>query len=133
MTAIAGGVFGFLLAVRRHPGRPAAVPADGPDDLLGRRLELRRRPAGPRLHLHPRPAGFVTRSCATASASTSTHGGFTLYSKLGLEIVYLYFQFPLMVLIIAPAIDGLKREWREAAENMGATASSTGAAWRCRS
>ena len=45
--------------------------------------------------------------------------GFTLYSKLGLEIVYLYFQFPLMVLIMAPAIDGLKREWREAAENMG--------------
>jgi putative spermidine/putrescine transport system permease protein len=45
--------------------------------------------------------------------------GFTLYSKIGLEIVYFYFQFPLMVLIMAPAIDGLKREWREAAENMG--------------
>ena len=26
-----------------------------------------------------------------------------------------------MVLIIAPAIDGLKKEWREAAENLGAT------------
>ena len=26
-----------------------------------------------------------------------------------------------MVLIIAPAIDGLKPEWREAAENMGAS------------
>ena len=48
-------------------------------------------------------------------------GGFTIFSKFGLEIVYLYFQFPLMVLIIAPAIDGLKPEWREAAENMGAT------------
>ena len=48
-------------------------------------------------------------------------GGFNLYSKLGLEIVYFYFQLPLMVLIIAPAIDGLKREWREAAENLGAS------------
>ena len=48
--------------------------------------------------------------------------GFNLYTKLGIEIVYLYFQFPLMVLIIAPAIDGLKREWREASENMGASA-----------
>jgi putative spermidine/putrescine transport system permease protein len=38
-----------------------------------------------------------------------------------LELVYLYFQFPLMVLIIAPAIDGLRPEWREAAENMGAS------------
>ena len=47
--------------------------------------------------------------------------GFSLYTKLGLELVYLYFQFPLMVLIMAPALDGLKREWREAAENMGAT------------
>ena len=48
-------------------------------------------------------------------------GGFSLYSKLGLEIVYFYFQLPLMILIIAPAIDGLKREWREASENMGAS------------
>jgi len=47
--------------------------------------------------------------------------GFTLYSKLGLELVYLYFQLPLMILIIAPAIDGLRREWREASENLGAT------------
>jgi putative spermidine/putrescine transport system permease protein len=47
--------------------------------------------------------------------------GFTLYSKIGLELVYFYFQLPLMVLIIAPAIDGLRREWREAAENLGAS------------
>jgi putative spermidine/putrescine transport system permease protein len=47
--------------------------------------------------------------------------GFNLYSKVGLELVYMYFQFPLMVLIIAPAIDGLKKEWREASENMGAS------------
>jgi putative spermidine/putrescine transport system permease protein len=33
----------------------------------------------------------------------------------------MYFQFPLMVLIIAPALDGLRREWREASENLGAT------------
>jgi putative spermidine/putrescine transport system permease protein len=47
--------------------------------------------------------------------------GFSLYSFTGLTIVYLYFQIPLMVLVIMPAIDGLKREWREAAENLGAT------------
>ena len=48
-------------------------------------------------------------------------GNFRLTGKFGLELVYLYFQIPLMLLIIAPAIDGLKKEWREAAENMGAT------------
>jgi putative spermidine/putrescine transport system permease protein len=47
--------------------------------------------------------------------------GFSLYSFVGLSFTYLYFQFPLMVLIIAPALDGLKREWREASENLGAT------------
>ncbi len=47
--------------------------------------------------------------------------GFSLYSFLGLTLVYVYFQIPLMVLVILPAIDGLKREWREAAENLGAT------------
>jgi putative spermidine/putrescine transport system permease protein len=46
---------------------------------------------------------------------------FKILSKVGLEIVYFYFQLPLMVLIIAPAIDGLKKEWREASENMGAS------------
>jgi putative spermidine/putrescine transport system permease protein len=47
--------------------------------------------------------------------------GFTLYSFAGLSLTYLYFQFPLMILIMAPALDGLKREWREASENLGAT------------
>ena len=47
--------------------------------------------------------------------------GFTLFSKTGVEVVYLYFQLPLMILVISPAIDGLRREWREAAANLGAT------------
>ena len=47
--------------------------------------------------------------------------GFSLYSFWGLSLTYMYFQFPLMVLTITPALDGLRREWREAAENLGAT------------
>ncbi|TZG36406.1 ABC transporter permease subunit [Agrobacterium sp. B1(2019)] len=47
--------------------------------------------------------------------------GFNLISFWGLTITYLFFQIPLMILIIAPALDGLKREWREAAEVLGAT------------
>ena len=47
--------------------------------------------------------------------------GFDLISFLGLVITYLYFQIPLMVLIITPAIDALKREWQEAAESLGAS------------
>ena len=47
--------------------------------------------------------------------------GFNLVSFLGLTLTYLYFQIPLMILIITPALDGLKKEWREAAESLGAT------------
>lgn len=49
------------------------------------------------------------------------NSGFSLFSFLGLSLTYTYFQFPLMVLIMTPAIEGLKREWREAAENLGAS------------
>jgi putative spermidine/putrescine transport system permease protein len=47
--------------------------------------------------------------------------GFNLLSFWGLTVTYLYFQIPLMALIVAPALDGLKREWREAAETLGAS------------
>jgi putative spermidine/putrescine transport system permease protein len=47
--------------------------------------------------------------------------GFTLFGTRGVELVYLYFQIPLMILVIAPAIDGLRQEWREAAANLGAS------------
>ena len=47
--------------------------------------------------------------------------GFNLLSFIGLTITYMYFQIPLMVLIVTPAIDGLKREWSEAASILGAT------------
>ncbi len=46
--------------------------------------------------------------------------GFNLLSFWGLTVTYLYFQIPLMVLIIAPAVDGLRREWSEAAQTLGA-------------
>jgi putative spermidine/putrescine transport system permease protein len=46
--------------------------------------------------------------------------GFNLLSFWGLALTYLYFQIPLMVLMLTPALDGLRREWREAAEILGA-------------
>ena len=55
----------------------------------------------------------------------STHGldyyagGVWLYDLRGLEVVYLYFQIPLMVLIFLPAVDGIKPQWREATESLG--------------
>ncbi len=47
--------------------------------------------------------------------------GFHLYTFSGVAVVYMYFQVPLMVLVITPALVGLRPSWREAAENMGAS------------
>ncbi|MER6124491.1 ABC transporter permease subunit [Streptomyces sp. NPDC001795] len=60
-------------------------------------------------------SGVVTRHLGL------TDKGWSLYSFWGLVIVYLYFLIPLMVLTITPALDGLRTQWREAAQNNGAT------------
>ncbi len=46
---------------------------------------------------------------------------FRIYSISGLTIAYFYFQLPLMILLIIPSLLGLRKEWREAAMNLGAT------------
>jgi putative spermidine/putrescine transport system permease protein len=120
VTALAGGIFGFLLAY--------GIIAGGLPGFLG----------GFVLTFSGVASNFAGVPLALAFIFTIGQLGlitvwlqdlfgyrlyqdFTLFSKLGLELVYLYFQLPLMVLIIAPAISGLRREWREAAENLGAS------------
>ena len=45
----------------------------------------------------------------------------------GLILVYTYFQIPLMFIVFLPAVEGLRPQWREAAESLGA---STWDYWR---
>lgn len=52
----------------------------------------------------------------------SLYPDFRIYSVTGLTIAYLYFQLPLMILLVLPALHGLRPEWREAAANLGAPA-----------
>jgi putative spermidine/putrescine transport system permease protein len=65
--------------------------------------------------------GFVTVLLRDWFGINIYAAGFNLISFWGLVFVYLYFQMSLMILIIIPALDGLRREWREAAEILGAT------------
>lgn len=67
------------------------------------------------------PVGLVTVFLKTQLGIDLRLLGFNLLSFWGLTVTYLFFQIPLMVLIITPALDGLKREWREAASILGAT------------
>jgi putative spermidine/putrescine transport system permease protein len=65
--------------------------------------------------------GLVTALLVNLFGFNLYAAGFNLLSFWGLALTYMYFQIPLMVLIMAPAIDGLKREWREASANLGAS------------
>ena len=64
-------------------------------------------------------SGLATRWLADLGFDPYEHG-FSLYSLSGVVVVYMYFQIPLMVLVILPALEGLRPAWREAAANMGA-------------
>ncbi len=48
--------------------------------------------------------------------------GFRVDSLTGLALTYVYFQVPLMVILVTPALEGVAPQWREAAENLGASA-----------
>lgn len=67
------------------------------------------------------PAGLVTLALRNGLDVNLRAYGWNLFSTPGLILTYLYFQIPLMVLIVAPALEGLRREWREAASSLGAT------------
>lgn len=73
------------------------------------------------------PVGLITAWLRTEFGVNLRAMGFNLLSTQGLILTYLFFQIPLMILIITPALEGLKREWKEAASVLGA---STGQYWR---
>lgn len=54
-------------------------------------------------------------------AHLKIYPGFSIYSYSGLILAYLYFQLPLMVLLIIPAFAGLRRQWWESAQCLGAS------------
>lgn len=63
--------------------------------------------------------GFVT--LLLGYLGVQLYPDFRIYSITGLGIAYLYFQTPLAILLVMPALLGLRPEWREAAEILGAT------------
>ena len=67
------------------------------------------------------PTGLVTAMLSEYLGLNLRVLGFSILSFWGLTITYLYFQIPLMILILMPALDGLRKEWREAALILGAS------------
>jgi putative spermidine/putrescine transport system permease protein len=118
LTAVVPGTFGIFLAY--------AV-------LTGRRATLRRMvstASGVFANFGGVPLAFLFIALlGTTGLLTNLLGdlrvhlyssGFSLYTFGGVAIVYGYFQIPLMVLVITPALEGLRPAWREAASGLGA-------------
>lgn len=121
MTAVGGGIFGFLLAYSVILGGLPRVLRSFLLTFSGVASNFAGVPLAFAFVATMGNAGLVTRWIESAFNVDIHAHGFTIYNIWGLSIVYMYFQFPLMVLIIAPALDGLRREWREACEILGGT------------
>jgi putative spermidine/putrescine transport system permease protein len=121
ITALGGGILGFLLAYAVILGGLPKYMRTSLMTFSGVASNFAGVPLAFAFIATLGRTGFLTALLNSVFNFNLYDEGFTLYSFWGLSLAYMYFQFPLMVLIIAPALDGLKWEWREASENLGAT------------
>jgi len=121
ITALGGAVFGFLLAYAVVLGGLPRALRTFMVTFSGVASNFAGVPLAFAFIATMGNAGLVTRWIEGITGVDIHAQGFSIYTITGLSIVYMYFQFPLMVLIMAPALDGLRREWREACENLGGT------------
>ena len=121
VTALVGAVFGTFLA--------QAVLTSRPDSPLRRIMSTA---SGVLAYFGgvPLAFAFIAALGQTGLATLWLRGigldlyaaGFRIDSLTGLGLTYVYFQVPLMVILVTPALEGLLPQWREAAENLGASA-----------
>ena len=121
VTALLGGIVGFLIAYSAiREGTPRWIRTSL-STFSGVAANFAGIPLAFAFIATLGTIGVVTQFLTEQFGWNPYDHGFNLFTKTGLELVYLYFQIPLMILVIAPAIDGLKREWREAASSLGAS------------
>ena len=119
LSALIGGVFGFLVAnAVLHRGMPRGMRA-AYVSFSGMAANFAGVPLAFAFGATLGSLGVVTQ--LLKHVGLHIYPGFNLQSLIGVSIVYAYFQFPLMVLLMVPVIEGLRTEWREAASNLGAS------------
>ncbi|HLY25073.1 MAG TPA: ABC transporter permease subunit [Aggregatilineales bacterium] len=121
ITAVAGGLLGFFMAW--------AITLGGlPGSVRNATLSF----CGVASNFAGLPLAFALAATlgrnsllvdALSSIGINLYPDFSIYSVIGVCLAYTFFQIPFMVLIMTPALDGLRVEWREAAFNLGANQS----------
>ncbi len=137
ITSLIGGAFGFFVAYATTSGRTPCWMSNILTTFSGLAANFGGVPLAFAFIATLGRTGFITallkgicfngaNGAAICPFNPYEHG-FNLYSVAGLILAYTYFQFPLMVLTITPALEGLKKEWYEASTNLG---SSSAQYWR---
>jgi putative spermidine/putrescine transport system permease protein len=116
ISCLIGAVFGAILAY--------AVASGNPDGVV-RRLYLAG--SGVLAQFGGVTLAFAFLATIGPTSGVLFHASWFYDFPWGIALIYCYFEIPLMVLVFLPAIDGLKVQWREAAENLGG---STWHYWR---
>jgi len=120
ITAIAGGLFGLFVAQAAMHDQAPAWLRPILTTFSGVASNFAGIPLAFAFIATLGTTGVVTQLLEHVGLNPYSHG-FTIYGWVGLSLTYIYFQFPLMILIITPSIEGIRKEWREAAVSLGAT------------
>ena len=118
ITALLGAVFGALLAYAIVTGSPNGILRRLTVSASGVLAQFGGVTLAFAFIATIGPAGFVYLF-AQAHGFDFYKQDLWLFEIPGIELVYLYFQIPLMVLVFLPALDGIKPQWREATESLG--------------
>jgi putative spermidine/putrescine transport system permease protein len=119
VTAAGGGLFGFLLALAVTLGGLPRAVRTFLTTFAGVASNFAGVPLAFAFIATLGRVGILTVLLKSLLGIDLYAAGFTLYSFWGLCLTYLYFQVPLMILVITPALQAIRREWREASENLG--------------
>jgi putative spermidine/putrescine transport system permease protein len=111
LSSVLGAVLGAILAY--------AIASGNPDGVV-RRLYLAA--SGVLAQFGGVTLAFAFQVLIGPAVGLLFHASWYYDFPWGIGLIYTYFQIPLMVLVFLPAIDGVKVQWREASENLGASA-----------
>jgi putative spermidine/putrescine transport system permease protein len=119
-TSIAGAVFGVWLAAAVIAAKPGGILRRIVSSASGVFAYFAGLPLAFAFIAALGPLGVATVLLKGMGVNLYAHG-FTISSILGVGLAYVYFQVPLMVILITPALEGLRPQWQEAAQSLGAT------------
>lgn len=117
ISALAGTVFGAIVAYAIITSRRASV-RHGLTALADVTANFGGAPLAFAFIITLGSTGVVT--LLLKQVGIDIYPSFRIYSLSGLAIAYIYFQMPLAILLMIPALLGLRKEWREASTSLGA-------------